>query len=724
MSTTMRTNHLSVAVVTPEEREIFSPLLSATSSSSSARLKETDYYSHSVDDESSKYDDGVAEDDITIKRSHSGENRNSSGSAAAAATSAQHYYLRRRSSSGGEDEDLATTNQSPKSNPLSSTMSDSSNSDYQRQQQYHIEQQQQQQQQQNVYQYQLWQYHQQYHAAYAAQQQQQASIQQHPPYYFAVPQQVSPTNYSYPDYPSLQHAGSLPQHDLQPNNPLSYGLPSKPVTTTSSSSSSSHKRPRHRNTATSPNESPKMPHKTLPATTTQDTKSKASHFTFETESSSGNGGGSDVYASLLQQGPSGGGYGTVKPSAPPPVPPPSSGVSRSASHPPPVVSHIGNSAAAPKSNIAAIASTTTSSGRLPPSRANSIGASTKATAWDNAGTSNSPPRRGSAGSTIGGGGGGSAHRRAISDGDRFRIASRQKGNQPQLLPKTDPSTRRPSLNQQHGIGSHRWRANSESHSPKIGRPPTASSPSGSIAGGGGSVGGGGGGGHHRRSSSIASVGALSYMSEASMTSIVSNIRKSVFFDGVHERTGKAKLCFPLSKVHLIPLATLDATSPNMVDRTTNGSNAIESAPSPHGGSCISVSTLDGYPLQLGRLYKVPIAENEFEQYHRVAQDFDLDSDDLNIDVWDDAKCRCDCAHCVSGCVYRQDGGVLPTNYFCLTIADDIYRRLLDDISDSQQMPCGLFFCGHHEDVSRPSIVIAVSVLVLVFVTMGLLALWF
>jgi hypothetical protein len=223
---------------------------------------------------------------------------------------------------------------------------------------------------------------------------------------------------------------------------------------------------------------------------------------------------------------------------------------------------------------------------------------------------------------------------------------------------------------------------------------------------------------------MASVGALSYMSEASMMSIVSNIRKSVFFDGVHERTGKAKLCFPLSKVHLIPLPTFDATNPNMVDGRTTSSNGIESAPSPHGRSSFSVTTLDGYPLQLGRLYKVPIAENEFEQYHRVAQDFDLDSDDLNIDLWDEAKCRCDCAHCVSGCVYRQDGGVLPTNYFCLTIADDIYRRLLDDISDSQQMPCGLYFCGHHEDVSRPSIVIAVSVLVLVFVTMGLLAIWF
>lgn len=53
----------------------------------------------------------------------------------------------------------------------------------------------------------------------------------------------------------------------------------------------------------------------------------------------------------------------------------------------------------------------------------------------------------------------------------------------------------------------------------------------------------------------------------------------------------------------------------------------------------------------------------------------------------------------------------------MTVNDDLYRRIFDEISASQSMPCGLFFFGHHEDVSQPSILIAGTIVFLVIVAM-------
>ena len=85
------------------------------------------------------------------------------------------------------------------------------------------------------------------------------------------------------------------------------------------------------------------------------------------------------------------------------------------------------------------------------------------------------------------------------------------------------------------------------------------------------------------------------------------------------------------------------------------------------------------------------------------------------DEFFDNGCGCDCPNC-NGCTAKRE--LLPPNYYVMGVDDDLYRRMLDEIAESATMPCGLYFCGHHEDVSRPSVVIAVSLVVLLMGSMG------
>jgi len=43
--------------------------------------------------------------------------------------------------------------------------------------------------------------------------------------------------------------------------------------------------------------------------------------------------------------------------------------------------------------------------------------------------------------------------------------------------------------------------------------------------------------------------------------------------------------------------------------------------------------------------------------------------------------------------------------------------MFDEVSESLNMPCGLFYCGHHEDVDYPNIGIAVAGVAFVFLLM-------
>jgi len=199
--------------------------------------------------------------------------------------------------------------------------------------------------------------------------------------------------------------------------------------------------------------------------------------------------------------------------------------------------------------------------------------------------------------------------------------------------------------------------------------------------------------------------AMSFVSEASMVSVVSDIRKSTFFGGVDQGTGQAKLHFPFENVHLVPSG-----------REFDLNSSVRVLDRLHRPTCA------GFPLQLGHLYKVNIDPKQFEEYHRVAEDAsmgwanDYGSDYALFSALDDddnvRRCRCDCPNCAT-CAHKADS-VLPMNYFCLAVEDNLYKRVVDEICASNQMPFGLFFCGHHEDVARPSICIPVFILLLLF----------
>jgi hypothetical protein len=109
-------------------------------------------------------------------------------------------------------------------------------------------------------------------------------------------------------------------------------------------------------------------------------------------------------------------------------------------------------------------------------------------------------------------------------------------------------------------------------------------------------------------------------------------------------------------------------------------------------------------LPPGYFYKQYIAEEDFEDYHL--------NDEMNgpWEIDEDLACNCTCHNC-SGCTARQK--LLPPPLYVLNVECDLYRRVLDEVSASKRMPCGLFFCGHHEDVSRPSVLIAIVILVMV-----------
>lgn len=463
---------------------------------------------------------------------------------------------------------------------------------------------------------------------------------------------------------------------------------------------------------------------TFPSTATANASSNTSRVTTRNSETD-----QTVFAALLKgagQSSLSPSYGSVKPEEPTVSSRPSS---LQQTHPPQGLP--GNSTNTTNNNISSRPAS-----RLPPSRSNSIGSpknSRSPYTPSNMVASPShhmqPPPQQTA-----------AHRRVNSDGTRplepplhsNRSTSNGRAKQ---LPQPVLRKRLEGASSQQQIGNHftfnRQRASSETQPSvgglnysNMGRPPTAS-PGGSVVGAESRI----AGGHHRRSSSAASVGAASFMSEASMTSIVSNIRKSVFFEGVvHEITGKAQLHFPLCHVHLItipssPSGNTTTASPPISASTQPCYNSISNAP--------IETTEGGYPLQLGSLYQVGVDDNEYEEYHRVAEnatEYQLDDDDMSQDLFLGGCPQCGRSGTSTTAQFQNHqkvgGGILPDNYFCLTVDDTIYCRVLDDICASRQMPFGLFFCGHHEDVSRPSIVIAVGLLTLIFGAMALVALFF
>lgn len=163
-----------------------------------------------------------------------------------------------------------------------------------------------------------------------------------------------------------------------------------------------------------------------------------------------------------------------------------------------------------------------------------------------------------------------------------------------------------------------------------------------------------------------------------MSSVVSNISKSEFFGGVDER-GRVQMHFPFEAIRLV---MIDPEQP---------------------------------ALRRGHLYLDGHVGDfeQFEEYHRL-------TDGINDGVlgpqWESLDkpanlCGCTCNNC-NGCLGKKH--LLPRPSYMLAVDDNVYKAVMGEIADAQGMPCGLFFCGHHEDVAHPSISIAVVVVTIVF----------
>lgn len=203
---------------------------------------------------------------------------------------------------------------------------------------------------------------------------------------------------------------------------------------------------------------------------------------------------------------------------------------------------------------------------------------------------------------------------------------------------------------------------------------------------------------HRRSDSNTSL-----MSNASgVGSVVSNIAKSALFGGVHAETGQVQLHFPYENIRLIT--------------TTGGNDDDTHSPDLEAGHLY---------LQGGDPDEDPYHHVAFEEYHRITTDMiqgiapHWESLELERETTRNMLCcTCQCNNC-NGCTGKQQ--LLPTPQYVLAIQDDVYKRVLSEIAEAQTMPLGLFFCGHHEDVAHPSIVIAVIVVSILFICMAAIA---
>jgi hypothetical protein len=185
---------------------------------------------------------------------------------------------------------------------------------------------------------------------------------------------------------------------------------------------------------------------------------------------------------------------------------------------------------------------------------------------------------------------------------------------------------------------------------------------------------------HGRNDSMSSM-----RSNVSMGSVVSNISKSEFFGGV-DGQGRVQMHFPFESVRLV-----------MVD---------SEQPSLRRGHLYLDRGVDDY--------------DQFEEYHRLTEG---NNDVLVGPQWEYLDrlgpiCDCNCNNC-NGCIGKKNR--LPAPSYMLAVDDNIYKSILGEISGARSMPCGIFFCGHHEDVSQPSIAIAAVLLTILFASLVYLA---
>jgi len=170
--------------------------------------------------------------------------------------------------------------------------------------------------------------------------------------------------------------------------------------------------------------------------------------------------------------------------------------------------------------------------------------------------------------------------------------------------------------------------------------------------------------HHRRNNSEISTSTYASVAsiDKSVEPVMTNMTKSAMFKGV-TNDGVVKLQLPKDNFRLLS------------DRD----------------------------LESGRVYKRALVDNEDDYF----QDYHITIDDTAESAFSPTSANC------GNCNRKQ----LPPSYYVMAVDSDIYRRMFDEVSESINMPCGLFYCGHHEDVDYPSIGIAVIGVVFIFAVM-------
>eukprot|EP00986_Skeletonema_menzelii_P008275 scaffold3437_cov145-Skeletonema_menzelii.AAC.7 len=114
-------------------------------------------------------------------------------------------------------------------------------------------------------------------------------------------------------------------------------------------------------------------------------------------------------------------------------------------------------------------------------------------------------------------------------------------------------------------------------------------------------------------------------------------------------------------------------------------------------------------LEAGTVYKRVLVDDENDYY----QDYHMTTLE-DLPAARDSDCQCTCENCTR-CHTRTKQ--LPPTHYVMAVKPDIFRRMFDEVSASKSMPCGLFFCGHHEDVRYPSVTIAVIMVSILFVAL-------
>lgn len=184
----------------------------------------------------------------------------------------------------------------------------------------------------------------------------------------------------------------------------------------------------------------------------------------------------------------------------------------------------------------------------------------------------------------------------------------------------------------------------------------------------------------------------------STTSVRSNIVKSSMFGGFDAHTGQVQMHFPFEAVRLVFVD--DEEDPNVSKQTKRTKQPPPA--DPHSMLTQGHLYMEGHAADFDDFEDYTNITNameegltpEWETMDRVATD---ENNNVNMN------------------------SILKPPSYLLPVSTKVYKRMMGEIADAQNMPCGLFFCGHHEDVAHPSIAIAVVIVMLLFGFMAYVA---